>query len=139
MSDAIAGLGTEFQRGDGNTSELFTAIAEVINITGPGLTRDFIEVTHLGSSGGYREFVASFRDGGEYTFTCNFVRAEYDLLLADFENDSAVNYQVVMPDTDVTTIQFAGLLTALPMTVPFDDKVTVDVTIKITGGITIPT
>jgi len=139
MSDAIAGLGATFERGDGATSELFTAIAEVLNITGPGLTRDFIDVTNLSSSGGYREFVASFRDGGEYTFTCNFVRAEYDLLLADFENDSAVNYQVVLPDTDTTTIQFTGLLTALPMTVPFDDKVTVDVTIKITGGITIPT
>lgn len=139
MSDAIAGLGTEFQRGDGATSELFTAIAEVVNITGPGLTRDFKEVTHLGSTGGYREYIGSFRDGGEYTFTCNFVRAEYELLLADYENDSAVNYQVVMPDTDSTTFEFTGLLTALPMTIPFDDKVTVDVTIKITGGITIPT
>jgi len=139
MSDAIAGLGAEIQRGDGNTSELFTAIAEVINITGPGLTRDFIDVTNLSSSGGYREFVASFRDGGEYTFTCNFVRAEYDLLLADFENDDAINYQVVLPDTGSTTIGFTGLLTALPMTIPFDDKVTVDVTIKISGAVTIPT
>lgn len=139
MSDAIAGLGTEFQRGDGATSELYTAIAEVINITGPGLSRDFIDVTHLGSTGGYREFIGSFRDGGEYTFTCNFVRAEYDLILADFENNSAVNYQVVMPDTDATTMQFAGLVTALPMTIPFDDKVTVDVTIKISGAVTIPT
>lgn len=139
MSDAIAGLGTEFKRGNGATSELFTAIAEVINITGPGLTRAFIDVTHLGSSGGYREFITGFRDGGEYTFTCNFTRAEYDLILADYEGDNAVNYQVVLPDTDATTIEFAGFVTALPMTIPFDEKVTVDVTIKITGGVTIPT
>ena len=139
MSDAIAGLGATFKRGDGVSAESFTAIAEVVNISGPGLTRDFIEVTHLGSSGGYREFITGFRDGGEYTFTVNFVRAEYDLLLADYENDDSVNYQVVLADTDSTTLEFAGYVTALPMTIPFDDKVTVDVTIKITGGVTIPT
>lgn len=139
MSDAIAGLGTTFERGDGNTSEGFTAIAEVINITGPGLTRAFIDVTHLGSSGGFREFISSFRDGGEYTFTVNFTRAEYDLLMADYNSDDSVNYQVVLPDTDSTTLQFAGFVTALPMTVPFDDKITVDVTIKITGVVDIPT
>lgn len=139
MSDAIAGLGAEFKRGDGASSEGFTAIAEVINITGPGLTRAFIDVTHLGSTGGYREFITGFRDGGEYTFTANFTRAEYDLILADYESDDPVNYQVVLSDTDGTTFEFAGFVTALPATIPFDDKITVDVTIKITGGVTIPT
>lgn len=139
MSDAIAGLGTEFQRGDGNTSEGFTAIAEVIDIVGPGLTRSFYDVTHLGSSGGYREFISGFRDGGEYTFTLNFTRAEYELIKADYDSDDSVNYKVVLPDTDATTLEFAGFVTALPMTIPFDDKVTVNVTIKITGGVDIPT
>lgn len=139
MSDAIAGLGATFKRGDGASAEVFTAIAEVINIAGPGLTRAFIDVTHLASTGGYREFITGFRDGGEYTFTANFTRAEYDLILADFENDDSVNYQVVFPDDDTTTFEFAGFVTALPTTVPFDDKVTVDVTIKLTGGVTIPT
>jgi len=138
MSDAIAGVGAAFKRGDGaSPSEGFTAIAEVANITGPGLTRDFIEVTHLGSTDGYREFITGFRDGGEYTFTVNFTHAEYLLLLADFESDDSVNYQVVLPDTDTTTMDFAGYVTAIPMTIPFDDKVTVDVTIKITGGVSV--
>ena len=140
MSDAIAGLGAAFKRGDGVTaSEGFTAIAEVANISGPGLTRDFIEVTHLGSSGGYREFITGFRDGGEYTFQVNFTHAEYLLLKADYDSDDSVNYQVVLADTDVTTLDFAGYVTGLPMTVPFDDKITVDVTIKITGSVGVST
>jgi len=136
--EGTAGLGATFNRGDGaSPSESFTALAKVANITGPGLTRSFIDVTHLGSSSGYRDFITGFRDGGTYTLTLNFTHDEYLLLKADFDNDDSVNYQVVLADTDATTLDFAGFVTDLPMTVPFEDKITVDVTIKITGGVTV--
>ena len=37
-----------------------------------------IDVTSLDSSGGYREFIASFRDAGEVTLNMNFTLASYD-------------------------------------------------------------
>lgn len=133
MSNAVAGVGAEFRRGDGASTEVFTALSEVKNIAGPGLAREFSDVTNIGSTGGWREYITGFRDGGEYTFTMNFIRSDFDLLYADFNDDSSHNYQVGIPDDDSTEITFAGFVTALPMNVVPDDAITVDVTIKITG------
>lgn len=135
MSDAVAGVGASFKRGDGASSEEFTAVAEVKNITGPGMSRDFIEVTSLASTGGYREFITGFRDGGELTFSMNFTRDGYDDLLLDFDSDDSRNYQVVLPDAGATTFDFAGFITALPLNIVPDDAITVDVTVKITGQV----
>ena len=41
MSEGVIGLGTLLKIGDGDTPEVFTAIGEVKDITGPGLTREF--------------------------------------------------------------------------------------------------
>jgi len=130
MSKAIAGVGTKFFRNG-------TALAEVNSINGPGMTRDFIDVTSLDSIGGYREFIAGFRDGGTVTLNMNFTRATYDLMKEDFENDDEQIYEIVLPDDDVTSVEFLGLVTELPLTIPTDDKVTADVTIKVSGQVTV--
>ena len=54
MTEGVIGLGTLLKIGDGEVSESFTAIAEVKDITRPGLSREFAEFTHQQSSGGYR-------------------------------------------------------------------------------------
>ena len=137
MSDAIAGVGTSFKRGDATSSESFDAIAEVNSITGPGMTRAFIDVTSLDSTGGYREYIGGFRDGGDVVLNMNFTRDNFITFLADFDDDDSHNYQIVFPDTGETTIDFVGVVTDLPVTVPTDDKVTMDVTIRVTGQPTI--
>jgi predicted secreted protein len=136
MSDAIAGVGAQFKRGDGDSNETFTAIAEINSISGPDKSRGSIDVTNLDSTGGYREFIMSFRDGGQVSLNMNFSRDGYDSMNDDFETDTSVNYQVVMPDTGATTFEFAGYVMDLGMAIPFDDKVTATVTVKVTGQIT---
>ncbi len=135
VSEAVAGVGTVFKRGDGESSEQFTAIAEINSITGPNQTRGTIDVTSLDSTAGYREFIASFRDGGTVALAMNWTRDGWEAMLDDFEADSSVNYQIVLPDTGATTLDFAGLVTDVGMAIPFDDKITSDVTIKITGQV----
>ena len=136
-SNAISGVGTQFKRGDGASSEAFVAIAEVNQITGPSMTREQIDVTSLDSTGGYREYIAGFRDGGTVELNMNFTRTGYETLKDDFEADANVNYQICLADTDTTVLSFAGLVTDLPMSIPTDDKITVDVTVKITGEVTL--
>jgi len=128
MSKAFAGVGTVFNRAG-------SPIAEVNSITGPGMTRDFIDVTSLDSTGGYREFIAGFRDGGTVVLNMNFTIDTWGLMKADFENDAPVAYSIDLPDSDGTTISFNGLVTECPITIPTDDKVTADVTIKVTGEV----
>ena len=136
MSDAISGVGAEFKRGDGTSSETFSAIAEINSINGPNKTRSTIDVTSLDSTGGYREFIAGFRDGGSVSLSMNFTRDGYVDMNTDFESDDTVNYQIVMPDTGNTTFDFTALVTDLGMAIPMDDKVTADVSLKVSGQIT---
>lgn len=133
---AIAGVGTQFRRWNSALAQ-WEAIGQVNSITGPGMTREFIDTTALDTEGGYRTFIAGFRDGGTIALAMNFTRTTYELMLADFEDDAAKNYEIVLPDDDNTTLEFEGLVTELPLSVPTADKVTADVTIKVSGQVTI--
>ena len=137
MSEALAGVGTSFKRGDGTSSEGFTAIAEIINITGPGLTRDFIDVTNLDSTDGYREFITGFRDSGEVTITANWTRDGFIDMKADYDSDDSVNYQIVIGDTGETTLEFAAFVTGMPLSIPTGSQITMDATFKITGDVSL--
>jgi hypothetical protein len=58
---------------------------------------------------------------------------------ADFESDTKQNYQIVLPDTDMTTIEFEGNVSELGLAIPVADKITSDVTIQISGKPTVTT
>lgn len=139
MSDAIAGVGAQFKRESDESSGVFAAIAEINSIAGPGMTRDTIDVTNLDSTGGYREFITGFRDGGEVTLEMNFTLDGYNQMKDDFEDDDTHDYQIVLPDTGETTLEFAALVTSLPLSVPTDDKITISITLKVTGQVTLST
>jgi len=135
MSEAIAGVGTQFRRWN-PTSASWVTISEINSITGPGMSRDVIDVTSLDSTSGYREFITGFRNAGTLTLSMNFSRTEYELMKEDFESDTAVNYEIMLPDDENTSLEFLGLVTECPLTIPPDDKVTVDITIQISGEVT---
>jgi predicted secreted protein len=128
-SEAISGVGAVFQRNG-------VAIAEVNSISGPNRSRDVIDVTSLDSTGGYREFIGSFRDGGEVSLEMNWTSTGYGLMLADFESNTLQTYQIVLPDDGNYTLEFSGLVSDLELNVPMDDKITANVTIKISGDVT---
>jgi predicted secreted protein len=136
MSNAKAGVGTLFRRWNATTSK-WVNISEINSITGPGMSRDTIDVTSLDSTGGYREFITGFRDAGTVALAMNFTRVTYALMKNDFESDTLQNYEIVLPDMENTTLEFQGLVTELPLTIPADDKMTADVTIQISGEVTI--
>lgn len=131
---AIVGVGTQFRRWSGSQWE---SLAQVNSISGPSMTRDFVDVTSLDSTGGYREFITGFRDAGTISLVMNFTRATYDLLKADFESPELQNYEIILPDDDETSFEFQGLVTEIPLDIPTDDKVTVNVTIKISGQVVV--
>lgn len=133
-SKAISGVGTLFRRWD-PISESWDNIAEINNITGPGLTRDLIDVTSLDSVAGYREFITGFRNSGSVNLKMNFSWAMFKIMKEDFEENDYRNYEIVLPDPDETTLEFIGFVTECPLTIPADDKVTVDVAIKISGKV----
>ncbi len=138
-TNAIAGIGATFGRADDTSPGTYNDLAEINSITGPGMTREFIDVTSLDSTGGYREFITSFRDGGQVTMAMNFTITGYNILKTDFETDAAHGYRIVLPDTGSTTLTFDGYITDIPINIQPDDKVTIDVTLKVTGEVTLTT
>lgn len=139
MSNAVAGVGTLFRRWDDTTSGNWENIAEINSITGPSMTRETIDVTSLDSTGGYREFIGSFRDGGTISLNMNFSNSTYEIMKDDFESADLQSYEIVLPDTSITTFEFDGFVTECPINITTDDKIASDVVIKISGQVKVNT
>jgi predicted secreted protein len=136
-SKAVSGIGAKFKRSDMASNPQFTAIAEVADINGPNKSRDTTDVTSLDSEGGYKEFIGGLRDGGEVQLDMNFTADGYDVLNDDFESDDPRDYQIVLPDTDGTTLDFSALCTRLDLKTPKGDKISASATFKISGPVSL--
>lgn len=135
-SAAVRGGGTLLKIGDGGSPESFTTIAEVGDITGPSMSADTIEVTSQDSTGGFKEYIAGFKDGGELSAPMNFVNsAAQEALIDDFLASTKRNFQLVTTHGSPYTATFAGYITAIDHSFPINDKATRNVTIKITGAV----
>lgn len=99
-SQARSAQGTYFSTGDGTSPEQFTELSEVVSIGGPDEQADEIDVTHLRSEGGYREFIQSFKDGGELPLVMNFIPSStsQQALDADFTSGTTKNRRITYPD-----------------------------------------
>jgi len=134
MANAIAGVGTTFERWSGSAWQF---IAEINAIEGPTMNKENIEVTALDTDGGYDEFITGFMEGGTLTLNMNFTRSGYELMKQDFEIDVARDYRITLPDDEDTTLEFEGLVIEIPLTMEAEDKLTADVTIQVTGEVAI--
>lgn len=143
MTSAIAAFGTLLKIGAGETTtdETFTTVAEVTNISGPSFELSTTEVTaHDG--GGWDEFVATIKRGGEISLDINFGPAEathdYDGgLLQDFDNRTLRNFQLIFPDTATTTWTIPAYVTGFETSAPVDGALTAAVTLRISGAPTL--
>lgn len=132
-TEAKTGYDTLFQKRTSTGPDVWTTLAEVTNVTPPGLSRDTHDASHTQSPNSYREFISGMIDGGEVTLEINFVpgSATTALLLADLDLPTAGTYRVVFPDDETWT--FSALMTGLESEAPIDDKMTATATYKVSG------
>jgi predicted secreted protein len=131
----VTGIGTLFRRWN-STTGAWENLSEITNITGPSMSRDTHDDTTLATEGGYRTFITGLRNAGTISLSLNFTRDTYETMKDDFEDDSKQNYEIVLPDDDITTLEFEGLVTECPLTIP-ESPITFDVTIQISGQVTL--
>lgn len=138
MTSAIAGVGAEFQLGDGASPEVFTKVAEVISISGPELSAEQIEVTSLDSSGGYKEYIPGLLDGGTVSIEFNHVNGSTNQetlrTRVSTANQTANSYRVVLADSPQTVVTFQAIVESYSMNVEAGSAVTVSVGVKISGA-----
>ncbi|GAA2985333.1 phage tail tube protein [Streptomyces fulvorobeus] len=133
----INAFGTLLKRGDGEAVEVFTAIANATNISGPGLSRKTIDTTAHDSPDKYMEFVGGLVDPGEVSVDVNYDPADHDTLVADLNDVEPRNYQLVFPTTPAATWAIAAVMKGFEPTAPYDDKLTASITFKVSGKPTI--
>ncbi len=108
LTEAMSAQGAYFATGDGASPEVFTEFQEAKVIGGPNETADELEATHLRSPSGYREFLQSFKDGGEITIEANFIPGDATQVAmdADFTSGTTKNRRIYYPDGSYNS--FAG-------------------------------
>lgn len=134
-----SGFGTLFKVGDGATSEVFTAVAEVKSIGGPNLTMEMLEATHMESPSGFREWLPSFKDAGEVTLELNFLPSStsHKGLTTDMAARTKRNCKITWPNTAATIWSFSAYVTAFQPSAGVGDMLSANVTFRITGAVTI--
>lgn len=132
---AFTGVGTIFKRWNTST-HAWDRVAEINSISGPSMTRETIDTTSLDTTGGYRTFIAGFRNAGAISLEMNFTRSAFELMKADFESDTLQNYEIELSDTENTSLEFEGLVVECPLNIP-EGKVALTVKIQISGVVSL--
>lgn len=131
MSDGIHGHGTTLSI-DG------TAIGNIMTIGGPDITRDALDVSTMESSLKHREFIPGMLDSGEVTMEVNYdgtAGGTGNVLAGLITADTSVIIIVLPAQGTHGTSSWSvdGFMTGLGNAIPFDDKVTQSITMKLTG------
>lgn len=114
-SEATIGLGAIFKyrtSAVGVTPKVFAEMGEVVSIQPPQPVRETVDVTHLGSPNGTREFIGTLRDGGEASAMFNFTDAAYDIASDLFLSDDLQEFEITFPDGGKEG--FEGIVTGKP-------------------------
>lgn len=138
MTDALTGLGIIIGYGDGASPEVFTPVAEIKGVSGPSISKNMIEATHSQSLEGWAEFIGGILTAGEVTFEANFLpldasQDEATGVLGIVQERVNRNWQILIPTSPVTPWIVPGQLSGYDPSMPFDDKLTVSLTLTPSG------
>lgn len=131
---ALPAKGTVLKLGDGAGSEVFTAIGEGINITGPHYSQTLTEVTNHDSPSFFEEWIAGKRSAGEVTIEANYIQGVQQLgVLADLIAGTKRNFKLVRPTATPETISFSAFVKSVEVDHPFNGKLGWKAAMQITG------
>jgi hypothetical protein len=124
-------------KGDAASPEIFTEVAQVMNISGPDGSTGEIDVTNLAST--IKEFVPSLPDMG--TVACE---ASWDPKLTshiaistDFLAQTTGNWEIRLSNSPRTIIAFTGFPNSFSTSIGVDDKVGLSFGVRISAQYTI--
>lgn len=124
-------------------SGTYTLVGQIRDLNPPNLEQTPIDVTNRDGSG-WMEFIGGLKNGGEVTFdivydpdlTTHSATASgglVTLLTAGTLN----NFRVTWPDPTPVTFTFAALVTKFAPKAPIADRLSADVTLKVSSSLTV--
>lgn len=135
-TSALKTQGVQLKRGNGGSPETFTLIGEVTKFDGPGGSANEIDATSLDSTA--KEWLMGLQDEGEFTFEANCVpsNAQQAGLRTDRAAATLRNFKLLLTDVGPTTLSFAAYVKEYKISGGVDDKITLNVTLRISGAVT---
>lgn len=137
-----AGFGCVVNFGTTTGTTTSGTLANVTNISGLDGETETIDVTAHDSGSAYREKVASFIDAGQVTLDVNFDpnaathRATTGGILYLRDQRTIVPWKVTFPGTPTHYVMFQAFVKSAGFEAPFDDKLSMSVTLETTGAAT---
>lgn len=111
-------------------------LAQLRSINGPGMSFGDVDTTCMDSTTNYRTFVPALGDAGEVTLTMAYdpTAASHKVLARAAQNRTTKVWTIYHGSSAGDTDTFSGYVKAIGRTIPMDDLITADVTIKITAN-----
>ena len=109
-----------------------TSVGQIVSISGPNQTRDSIDISNMGSTSKWREFIPGMLDAGECTVDVVYDGTTIATFLAAQLTATANTVSVTFPDAGTWTA--AGFMTSLGHALAYDDKITQSVGFKFTAA-----
>jgi len=117
--------------GTGTTITFATGfLAEILSISGPGMSREMIDISHMGTTIAHAYMVADLYDTGEITVELQYIPGT-TIPIANAQETITITF----PDSGASTLAFTGAMSGFEPSIPLEDKMTATVTIKASGAI----
>lgn len=134
----------ELRIGDGNTTEVFVTVGEVISFDGPGGSAQIIDTTHLASLA--KEKAMGLADEGELglELNCNFGDAGQDLMRDARTIQRLCNFRLQLPRGPATEsavlspaqrATFQGYVSTFSLSAGVDNVIKASASVIITGSV----
>lgn len=138
---------TLLQRGDNQSPESYTTVANVSSINGFQLSAKVNDVTSHSTGNPWRQKIPTLLDAGSITFDLFFLpdsqgvqgnqRGHRDLL-GDFVSRYTRDWRLVFPDPLATTWQAQGFISKFNQQAPVDSVLKAQIAIELTGDPIMP-
>ena len=130
---------TKLLRGDGQDPEVFTEVAEIVEIGEITVSRESTSSKPtFDSADGYETVIPGAKkvEPFDLTLKWNSAAVVAGLLNDDFESDDLGNYQIHWPDALATKKQFSAFVTKVSLATPQTEDMTESFTFTVSGKIT---
>lgn len=134
-----AAKGALLKKGDGASPEVFTAVAQIGDITGPEQKVDTIDTTTHNDTSGYKTFIGGLKESGDVKVPIFFdpANSTHTGVMTTLAAGVLVNWKITLPTSPVTSWSFQGLVTHLGHHYKMKDAIMADLTIKVSGAPTL--
>lgn len=110
--------------------------AEIIDVSWSGMTREPVETTHSGTTGGFATFIPSdIIDHGEITVTINF-DPDTDPPIDSAAETCTITFPTPAGGSTGATWAASAFMTGASQAFPIGDRMTQDLTLKVSGDVT---